>query len=229
MAADGYGVAVIDLNGESATAAATAITETGGRAISLAADVGDRDQVFDAVDLVRQRLGRPAILVNSAGMGASMISVLKLTPEDWNQVMHVNLTGPFHCCQAVLPDMIDAGWGRIVNISSSSTHGGQARMSQYVSSKSGLNGLTKCLALEFAAKGVTVNAITPGFIDTPMLRASEARGEFGPGGMADAIARTPVGRAGQPGDVAATCAFLCRDEAGYITGQIIGVNGGRNT
>ena len=98
-----------------------------------------------------------------------------------------------------------------------------------MSSKSGLNGLTKSLALEFGPRGVTVNAIPPGFIDTPMLRASEARGEFGPGGVDDAIARTPVRRAGLPDDIAATCSFLCRDEAGYITGQIIGVNGGRNT
>jgi NAD(P)-dependent dehydrogenase (short-subunit alcohol dehydrogenase family) len=147
----------------------------------------------------------------------------------WEQTLRVNLTGAFHCCQAVLPDMLEAGWGRIVNISSSSTHGGQQLLSQYVSSKSGLNGLTKSLALEFAPKGITVNAIPPGFIDTPMLRASAERGDFGPGGIEDAIARTPVRRAGQPDDIAATCSFLCRDEASYITGQIIGVNGGRNT
>jgi NAD(P)-dependent dehydrogenase (short-subunit alcohol dehydrogenase family) len=98
-----------------------------------------------------------------------------------------------------------------------------------VSSKSGLNGLTKSLALEFAPRGITVNAITPGFIDTPMLRASAARGEFGPGGIEDAIARTPVRRAGLPDDIAAYCSFLCREEASYTTGQIHGVNGGRNT
>jgi NAD(P)-dependent dehydrogenase (short-subunit alcohol dehydrogenase family) len=181
------------------------------------------------VEWVRHELGPPSILVNNAGTGSTFTRFLKVTPEEWDRVLSVNLTGAFHCCQAVLPDMVEVGWGRIVNISSSSTHSGQPLLGPYVSSKSGLNGLTKSLALEFGPRGITVNAIPPGFIDTPMLRASEARGEFGPGGVEDAIARTPVRRAGLPDDIAATCSFLCRDEAGYITGQIIGVNGGRNT
>jgi 2-hydroxycyclohexanecarboxyl-CoA dehydrogenase len=178
---------------------------------------------------VRQQLGRPAILVNNAGMGAVSCKFIDTTLEAWEQTLRVNLTGPFNCCQAVVPDMIEARWGRIVNISSSSTHGGQALLGPYVASKSGLNGLTKTLALELGFRGITVNAIPPGFIDTPMLRASEHRGDFGPGGMEDAIKRTPVRRAGLPEDIAATCSFLCGDEAGYITGQLIGVNGGRNT
>ena len=144
-------------------------------------------------------------------------------------MIRVNLTGAFNCSQAVLPGMLEGGWGRIVNISSSSTHGGQALMSQYVSSKSALNGLTKCLALEFGPKGVTVNAITPGLIDTPMFQQSVARGDFGPAGVEGAVARTPVRRVGLPEDVAAMCSFLCKEEAGYTTGQIFGVNGGRNT
>ena len=185
--------------------------------------------MWAAVDEVRQQLGPPAILVNNAGTGSTFARFLKVTPDEWDRVLRVNLTGAFHCCQAVLPGMVEAGWGRIVNISSSSTHSGQPLLGPYVSSKSGLNGLTKSLALEFGPRGITVNAIPPGFIDTPMLRASEARGEFGPGGVDDAIARTPVRRAGLPDDIAATCSFLCREEAGYITGQIIGVNGGRNT
>lgn len=229
LATDGHAVAVLDLDGGSAEAAAEAIHTAGGTATGVAADVGDRDRVFAAVAEVREALGPPTILVNNAGMGSSFVRFLKLTPEFWDQVLRVNLTGSFNCCQAVLPDMIEAGWGRIVNISSSSTHGGQPLLSQYVTSKSGLNGLTKSLALEFASKGITVNAIPPGLIDTPMLRASVDRGDFGPGGIEDAVARTPVRRAGQPEDVAAACSFLCREEAGYITGQMIGVNGGRNT
>jgi NAD(P)-dependent dehydrogenase (short-subunit alcohol dehydrogenase family) len=229
LAADGHSVAVLDVDGGSAAAAADGIEAAGGRAIGLPVDVGSREQVFAAVDEVRRRLGRPAILVNNAGMGASYKRFLEVSPDVWERVLQVNLTGAFHCCQAVLPDMVEARWGRIVNISSSSTHSGQALLGPYVSSKSGLNGLTKSLALEFGPRGITVNAIPPGFIDTPMLRASETRGEFGPGGMDDAIARTPVRRLGLPEDIAATCSFLCRDEAGYITGQIIGVNGGRNT
>jgi NAD(P)-dependent dehydrogenase (short-subunit alcohol dehydrogenase family) len=229
LAADGHGVAVFDLDGAAATAAAGDVESAGGRAIGLPVDVASREQVFSAVDEVRRQLGTPAILVNNAGTGATFNRFLQVSPEEWERVVQVNLTGAFHCCQAVLPDMVEARWGRIVNISSSSTHSGQALLGPYVSSKSGLNGLTKSLALEFGPRGITVNAIPPGFIDTPMLRASEARGEFGPGGVDDAVARTPVRRPGSPDDVAATCSFLCREEAGYITGQIIGVNGGRNT
>ena len=229
LAADGHAVAVLDLDPASASTAAEAIGAGDGRAIGLGADVADRSDVFAAVEEVGNRLGRPAILVNNAGTGATFERFLKITPETWERVLSVNLTGAFHCCQAILPGMVEAGWGRIVNISSSSAHSGQPLLGPYVSSKSGLNGLTKSLALEFGPKGITVNAIPPGFIDTPMLRASEERGEFGPGGVDDAIARTPVRRAGQPEDIAAACSFLCRDEAGYITGQIIGVNGGRNT
>jgi 2-hydroxycyclohexanecarboxyl-CoA dehydrogenase len=229
LAGDGHSVAVVDLDGDAAAQAARTIEETGGKATGLAADVADREGVFAAVDEVRARLGSIGILVNNAGTGSGMTRFLKLTPEQWDQVIGVNLTGAFNCCQAVLPDMLDAGWGRIVNISSSSTHAGQALMSQYVSSKSALNGLTKCLALEFGPKGITVNAIPPGFIDTPMMQTSVSRGDFGPDGLDGAIARTPVRRVGLPEDVAALCAFLCRDEASYITGQILGVNGGRNT
>lgn len=229
LAADGHAVAVLDVNRESASATAESIQGGGGRAVGLAVDVGDRGQVFEAADQVRHQLGSPGILVNNAGTGAVAARFLKVAPEEWDRVLGINLTGAFHCCQAVIPDMIEAGWGRIVNISSSSTHGGQPLLIPYVTSKSGLNGLTKSLALEFGPRGITVNAITPGFIDTPMLRATEARGELGPGGMADAIARTPVRRAGLPEDIAAYCSFLCTEEAGYTTGQILGVNGGRNT
>jgi NAD(P)-dependent dehydrogenase (short-subunit alcohol dehydrogenase family) len=162
LASDGHSVAVLDVNGESAAAAAKAIDAAGGKAVGLPADVSVRDQVFAAADEVRERLGRPGILVNNAGMGATFNRFLKITTEVWNQTLGVNLTGAFHCCQAVLPDMVEAGWGRIVNISSSSTHSGQALLSPYVSSKSGLNGLTKSLALEFGPRGITVNAVPPG-------------------------------------------------------------------
>src|ERR1019366_3633101 len=126
----------------------------------------------------------------------------------------VNLNGPFYCTQAVVPGMIEAGWGRIVNISSSSAQSGQPYMVHYVTSKAGLIGFTKALALELGPKGITVNTIPPGFIDTPMLRASERKGLLGEGVEYHA-ARTPVRRVGRPEDIAATCAFLVRDEAGY--------------
>jgi NAD(P)-dependent dehydrogenase (short-subunit alcohol dehydrogenase family) len=167
------------------------------------------------------------VLVNNAGLDG-FGKFLDIDIDTWNRVIEVNLTGTFHCCQAVLPEMVAAGWGRIVNISSSSTHGGQPFMTHYVSAKSGVIGLTKSLALEFGPKGITVNTIPPGFIDTPMLRASEAKGLLGDGVEANEK-RTPVRRVGRPEDIANACSFLVREESSYITGQIIGVNGGRNT
>jgi NAD(P)-dependent dehydrogenase (short-subunit alcohol dehydrogenase family) len=130
--------------------------------------------------------------------------------------------------QAVLPDMLAAGWGRIVNISSSSTLGGQPYMAHYVAAKSAVNGLTKSLALEYGPNGITVNAVPPGFVDTPMLRRAEERGLLG-GTIEEHAKRTPVRRAGRPEDIAAACSFLISEEAGYITGQILPVTGGRNT
>ncbi len=213
LAADGYRVATLDLNAT-------------GAEYSYAADVTDRAQVDAAFKAVREQLGPVTILVNSAGL-SDFTPFTDLTFERWQKVIDVNLNGVFHVVQAALPDMIEAGWGRIVNISSSSTHSGVPYMSDYVAAKSAVNGLTKSLALEFGPAGITVNAVPPGFIDTPMLRAAESRGELGD--IRDTIKATPVRRMGKPEDIAATCSFLISEEAGYITGQIVGVNGGRNT
>jgi NAD(P)-dependent dehydrogenase (short-subunit alcohol dehydrogenase family) len=228
LAADGFSVAVVDLNKESAEAVTEEISAAGGQATAVGGvDVSDRAQVDDAVGRVRRELGPVLVLINNAGL-PGFKEFLKITDDSWNKIMAVNLNGPFYCTQAVLPDMIEAGWGRIVNISSSSAQGGQPYMVHYVASKAGLIGFTKAVALEFGTKGITVNTIPPGFIDTPMLRASEARGFLG-GPVEEHAHRTPVGRAGRPEDIAAACSFLVSDEASYITGQVIGVNGGRNT
>lgn len=213
LAADGYNVATLDLSAS-------------GEDFSFTADVTDRAQVDAALDQIREKLGPVAILVNSAGLDGFK-QFTDITFEEWQRVVNVNLHGVFHTVQAVLPDMIDAGWGRIVNISSSSTHSGVPFMSHYVSAKSAVNGLTKSLALEYGQFGITVNAVPPGFIDTPMLRGAESRGLLGD--INDTIAATPVRRMGRPEDIAAACSFLISEEAGYITGQILGVNGGRNT
>ncbi|WP_067680423.1 SDR family NAD(P)-dependent oxidoreductase [Nocardia miyunensis] len=225
LAADGASVAIFDRDGAAAQAAAKSIAENGNRAIGYEVDVTDRAAIDAGVAQVREQLGAPGILVNSAGVTIAGPS-LEVTAETWNQVLAVNLTGTFDCCQAVLPDMIAAGWGRIVNISSSSMHSGVPGMAAYVSSKAGVVGLTKVLALEFGRSGVTVNTIPPGFIETPMMRDSLSKGVFD---FDLQVSRTPVGRIGQPEDIAATTAFLVSEEAGYITGQVIGVNGGRNT
>jgi NAD(P)-dependent dehydrogenase (short-subunit alcohol dehydrogenase family) len=227
FAADGIAVAVFDRDPAGADAAADKIVANGGEAIGAAVDVTDRSQIEQALTDVKARLGRPTILVNNAGLDG-FDRFLTITPEKWQRLLDVNLTGTFNCCQLILPEMIDEGWGRIVNISSSSTHGGQPFMAHYVSAKSGVVGLTKSLALEFGPQGITVNTIPPGFIDTPMLRRSESKGLLGKDVEYHA-AHTPVRRVGQPEDIAAMCSFLVRDEASYITGQVLGVNGGRNT
>ena len=191
------------------------------------ADVTDRAQVDAAVAAIREKFGPILVLVNAAGVeGFQKFS--KMTFPEWSKVIDVNLNGVFHTIQSVLPDMVEAGWGRIVNISSSSTHSGQPFMAHYVAAKSAVNGLTKSLALEYGPSGITVNAVPPGFVDTPMLRSAESRHLLG-GTVEDHINRTPVRRVGRPEDIAAACAFFISDEASYITGQILGVNGGRNT
>ena len=214
LRADGYQVAALDLNPLDGTD-------------DLAADVTDRDQVDAALTDVRKRLGPVTILVNAAGMDGFK-RFADLSFANWQRLIDVNLNGVFHCIQAALPDMVEAGWGRIVNISSSSAQSGQPFMTHYVASKSAVNGLTKALALELGPAGITVNAVPPGFIDTPMLRRAESRELIG-GTVEDHIQRTPVRRVGRPEDIAAACSFLVSEEAGYITGQILGVNGGRNT
>jgi NAD(P)-dependent dehydrogenase (short-subunit alcohol dehydrogenase family) len=213
LRAGGYHVATIDLNPSEDEFAQTA-------------DVTDRGQVDSALAAIRTRLGPVSILVNAAGLDGFK-RFTDITFDEWQKVIDVNLNGVFHCIQAVLPDLIDAGWGRIANISSSSTHSCTPYMSHYVAAKSAVNGLTKSLALEYGPAGITVNAVPPGFIDTPMLRSAEPRGVIGD--VQATIDATPVRRMGRPEDIAAACAFLISDEAGYITGQILGVNGGRNT
>jgi len=214
LGADGYNVAILDLN-------------PAADGFGQIADVTDRTQIDTALAAVREKFGPVTILVNAAGIDGFK-RFHDITFERWQKVIGVNLNSVFHCTQAVLPDMMEAGWGRIVNISSSSAHSGQPFMTHYVAAKSAVNGLTKALALEYGPCGITVNAIPPGFIDTPMLRKSESRNLLG-GTVADHIQRTPVRRVGTPEDIAAAAAFLISEEAGYITGQILGVNGGRNT
>ncbi|MEU9025476.1 SDR family NAD(P)-dependent oxidoreductase [Actinomadura sp. NPDC048394] len=227
LARDGARVAVLDLDAAAARAASGKIEADGGAAMPVAVDVGDRESIDRAMGEVRSRFGPIAILVNSAGK-EGFRRFVNITAGEWDRILAVNLTGTFHCCRAAVPDMVEAGWGRIVNISSSSAQGGQPFMTHYVASKAAVIGFTKALALELGPEGITVNTIPPGFIDTPMTRRNEERGFLGPG-VDHHASLTPVRRAGRPEDIAAACAFLVRDEAGYITGQTIGVNGGRNT
>jgi 2-hydroxycyclohexanecarboxyl-CoA dehydrogenase len=223
LADRGHRVALLDRNGAAVGAGAEHIRAGGGQALGYEVDVSDRAAIDEVLGKVRGEFGPVEIMVTSAGIDEFQ-PFTEITIEAWDRMLAVNLTGTFHCLQAAVADMLAAGWGRIVTISSSSAQSGAARMAHYVASKGGVVGLTKALALELAPHGITVNSIPPGFIDTEMARRAEARGDLP---SIDAVAaRTPVRRAGTPDDIAAACVFLCSDEAGYITGQLIGVNGG---
>ena len=221
---DNYLVAILDRNKVALKVAATELQSAGGTILALETDVADQAAVDDAFARVRSELGPVSILVTSAGIEA-FDPFLTITQERWEQIISVNLTGTFFCVQAAISDMVEAGWGRIVTISSQSAQSGAPDMAHYSASKGGVIALTKSLAVDFARKGVTVNSISPSLVDTPMARASEASGDF-PG--VDVVGpMVPLGRAGTPADIAAACSYLCSDEGGsYITGQILGVNGG---
>jgi 2-hydroxycyclohexanecarboxyl-CoA dehydrogenase len=223
FAADGYRVALVDLVGAAAEAKAEELRHQGAAAMAVEVDVADRTSVRAGFDRISGELGPVEILVTSAGI-EQFISVTDITADEWDRMIGVNLTGTFTCIQAVLGGMIDAGWGRIVTISSSSAQSGAPNMAHYAASKGGVISLTKTLAVELARSGITVNTIPPSLVDTPMARNAEAAGDF-PG--VDVVGpMVPLGRAGTPADIAAACSFLCSEDGSYITGQVIGVNGG---
>jgi 2-hydroxycyclohexanecarboxyl-CoA dehydrogenase len=221
--ADGLRVALVDSNAEAAETAAEELRRGGATAVAVGADVADRAAVAAGFDRIRRELGPVEILVTSAGV-EQFTPVLDITAEGWDRIIAINLTGTFTCVQAALPDMLAAGWGRIVTISSQSAQSGAPNMAHYAASKGGVIGLTKALAVELARQGITVNTIPPSLVDTPMARKAEAAGDF-PG--VDIVGpMVPLGRAGTPADIAAACSFLCSEGGSYITGQLIGVNGG---
>jgi NAD(P)-dependent dehydrogenase (short-subunit alcohol dehydrogenase family) len=219
LVADGHRAALFDRNPDTLEVAAKELSGT----LTVRVDVADRDSVTAGFERVRADLGPVEILVTSAGIEA-FTPVLDITPDEWDRILAVNLTGTFTCAQAAIPDMVAGRWGRIVTIASSSAQSGAPNMAHYVASKGGVISLTKALAVELARSGVTVNTIPPSLVDTPMARQAEADGDF-PG--VDVIGpMVPLGRAATPDDIAAACAFLCSEDGGYITGQVIGVNGG---
>jgi len=225
LAADGLAVGVLDLDGAGAKATADAIVTGGGRAAGVAVDVADADAVSDAVDRVVAELGAPTVLVNNAGVTRDNL-LFKLTEGDWDAVMGVHLRGTFLMTRAVQKHMVAAGWGRVVNLSSTSALGNRGQ-ANYSTAKAGLQGFTKTVAIELGRYGVTVNAIGPGFIDTEMTRATAARlgvpfDEF----AAHAVKDIPVGRVGRPEDIADLVSFLVSDRAGFVSGQVIYVAGG---
>lgn len=224
FARDGAKVAVWDINEEGAKRAAEELVAAGGKAISCSVDVSNRAQVDAGVKQVHAAFGPVQILVNNAGI-TDFCSFMEMTEERWDRIMTINLKSMLVCTQAVLPDMLAAKWGRVINISSSSAQTGSARMTAYAASKGGVIAFTKSLAQELAPSGITVNNVPPGFVDTPMLRNE---GVAGMGASVDAVAaHSPMKRPGRPENIAAACAFLASDDADYITGHTLSVNGGR--
>lgn len=219
----GHRVAVLDVDHDAAQRVTEDLRARGVTASAVGVDVTDRRGVEAAFGTIRAELGPVAVLVTSAGLFAYS-SFVDITVESWQRLIDVNLTGTFHCCQVAVGDMVAAGWGRIVMISSSSAQRGTPFAAHYAASKGALLTLTKSLAREYAAHGVTVNNIPPSGIETPMQHASQAAGYLP--SNEQIAAHIPVGHLGTGADIAAAVGFLCSEEAGFITGQTLGVNGG---
>lgn len=219
LASDGAAVSAWDLNGEGAEETARMIRDAGGKAIGLRCNSAKADEIARAVERTHAELGKVTILVNNAAL-SPFLKFEDITEKIWDDLMAVNMKGPFLCCKAMIPDMLDAGWGRIINISSSSAQAGSSFHAHYAASKGGVIGFTKGLAMEYADRGITVNNVPPGFVNTEGLRESPVDvGGFAP--------MTPMKRPGRPENIAAAVAFLATDDADYITGHTLSVNGGR--
>jgi 3-oxoacyl-[acyl-carrier protein] reductase len=225
LAADGLSVGVVDLDEQGSRRTAKEIIENGGRAVPLGADVADERAAADAVQQTVAELGPVTVLVNSAGIIRDNL-IFKMSTNDWDSVMDVHLRGAFLMTRAAQTHMTQARWGRIINISSTSALGNRGQ-ANYAAAKAGLIGFTKTLALELGKFNVTANAIAPGFVETDMTQASAARlGMDYEEWKLAAAQDIPLGRIGQPEDIAAVASFLCRPDAGYVSGQVIFVNGG---
>ncbi|WP_055590870.1 3-oxoacyl-ACP reductase FabG [Streptacidiphilus griseoplanus] len=225
LAADGFAVAVVDLEESAGKETVDRITAAGGRALAVGADVADAEQVQAAVDRIAAELGAPTVLVNNAGVLRDNL-LFKMSESDWDIVMGVHLKGAFLMTRAVQKHMVDAGFGRIVNLSSSSAQGNRGQ-ANYSAAKAGLQGFTKTLAIELGKFGITANAVAPGFIATDMTAATAARvgmdfEEF----KKVAATQIPVARVGVPDDIAHTISFLVSEGAGFVSGQVVYVAGG---
>ena len=225
LASDGYAVAVLDLDVEACEGVAEQIRSAGGKALALGVDVVDEESVATAVARVAEELGAPTILVNNAGILRDNL-IFKMGVDDWDAVMNVHLRGSFLMTRACQGYMVKEGFGRIVNLSSTSALGNRGQVN-YSAAKAGLQGFTKTLAIELGKFGVTANAIAPGLIATDMMRTTAERMGISFEDFCDDVAKdVPVGRVGQPEDVAAMASFLVREDAGYVSGQVIYVAGG---
>ncbi|GAA2342517.1 3-oxoacyl-ACP reductase FabG [Saccharopolyspora halophila] len=225
LAADGFAVAVIDLDEQACADTVSAIQTEGGKALAVGCNVGDADQVQAAVDRIAGELGPPTVLVNNAGVLRDNL-LFKMSEEDWDTVMTVHLRGSFLMARAVQKHMVEAKWGRIVNLSSTSAQGNRGQ-ANYSTAKAGLQGLTKTLSVELGKFGITANAIAPGFIQTEMTKATAERVGMSFEDFSNAaISQIPVARAGRPEDIANAVSFFADDRSGFVSGQVIYVAGG---
>ncbi|MFC7957525.1 SDR family oxidoreductase [Rhodococcoides kroppenstedtii] len=225
LAADGYGVAVVDLDEAACATTVDAITAAGGQAIGVGANVADEQSVVSAVERVATDFGKPTILVNNAGILRDNL-LFKMSVDDWDAVLGVHLRGAFLMSREVQKHQVEEKWGRIVNLSSTSALGNRGQ-ANYAAAKAGMQGFTKTLAIELGRYNVTVNAIAPGFIETEMTAATAERvgvpfEDFKKG----AASQIPVNRVGQPEDIAHTASFFCSEGAGFVSGQVVYVAGG---
>ena len=219
LAKEGAAVAVAARNQEKLHALASEITATGGQAAAFPLDVADEEQVKTAIKAAIAQFGKIDILVNNAGITRDQL-VMRMKRADWDAVLQTNLTSAYLCVQQVIPSMLKQRWGRIINVTSVFGQMGQAGQANYAASKAGLIGLTMAIAREVGSRNITCNAVAPGFIETPMtdVLSDELK--------QNAVKQIPLGRVGTTGDIAGAVAFLASEDASYITGHVLSVNGG---
>jgi 2-hydroxycyclohexanecarboxyl-CoA dehydrogenase len=223
LARRGHAVAVLDVDGDAATATAAELVTEGAQAVGCRVDVADRPGIEAAYGQVRSELGAIEILVTSAAI-SGFVGFQDITAEQWRRTLDVNLTGTFDCIQAAIGDMVASRWGRIVTISSAAGQTASPRQAHYSASKGGVIAMTKTIAAEFGRKGITANTVPPFSVDTPMLREAQEAGHLPAAPVIERM--VPAGRLGTGDDIGAACAFLCSEDAGFITGQVIAPNGG---
>ena len=224
LAREGVNVAIWDRDISAARKVAAEIADLGRRVVAVEVDVASFDDVDKAGERVHRELGEVAILVNDAGYG-EIAPLAQMSEAQWDKMIGVHLKGTFNCTRMLVQDMIDAHWGRIVSLSSVAGLKGAPGFVHYSAAKAGIVGFTKALAFELGSAGVTVNAIAPGLIDTPILKHSSVRDET----IAAIVRQTPVARIGIPDDIAACCAYIVSEDASFLTGQVISPNGGTHT